>query len=435
LPEDPTVPTIAAAAPPPAATSPTVRELVAATPADRDRVVDLLRGLSILVVAVGHWLLAVVTLGPDGQLTGGNALAEVPLLQRATWLFQVMPLFFLVGGYANAVSWRSTRRRGTTYADWLAARVRRLVGPTTVFVGAWSLLALLLGGAGVAADGLSVAARLVAVPLWFLAVYVVVIAVAPAMLWLHARAGLAVPVVLVAAAATVDALHRGGTPAVGWLNFALVWLTPQQLGFAWADGRLTSRRRTAGTLVAGGLAALVLLTTVGPYPVSMVGVPGATASNNSPPTVALVALTVLQLGLVLLLRPAANRWLSRPRVWAAVVVVNARAMTVFLWHLTALVVVAAAVVPTGLFGDAVPGTPTGGCDARCGWPCWRSPWRRSSPPSAASSDGVPRPPRGTRRHACWPASPPCASPSPAWPHTASGWRASRWGCRCRPSPA
>lgn len=344
----------------PAATArpaPSLSDLAAATPDSRDRFVDLLRGVSILVVALGHWLLAVVTVGPDGAITGGNALTDVPALRGATWVFQVMPLFFLVGGYANAVSWRSAQAKGTAYGTWLAGRVQRLVGPTTVFVAVWTVLAALLAVTGAAPAGaVALAAQLVAVPLWFLAVYVIVVAVAPTMLALHERFGLAVPLTLALAAAGVDALHRAGVPVVGWANFPIVWLVPQQLGFAWADGRLT-RVRTSAWLAAGlGLTGLLLLTTVGPYPVSMVGVPGAASTNNSPPTVALVALTVLQLGLALLVRPAANRWLARPRVWTAVIAINARAMTVFLWHLTALVAVAAVVVPTGVFGDHAAGT-------------------------------------------------------------------------------
>ncbi len=346
--------------------APSLAALAAATPDSRERFIDLLRGLSILVVALGHWLLAVVTVGPDGALAGDNALRDVPVLRGATWLFQVMPLFFLVGGYANAVSWRSARRRGTPYGTWLAGRVQRLLGPTTVFVAVWTVVAAGLAVAGVAGGALTLGARLVAVPLWFLAVYVVVIAVAPAMLRLHERYGLVVPLALAGAAAVIDALVRAGVPLVGWANFALVWLVPQQLGFAWVDGRLTRRRATAGVVAALGLGALVVLTTVGPYPVSMVGVPGAASTNNSPPTVALVALTVLQLGLALLVRPAADRWLARPRVWTAVIAVNARAMTLFLWHLTALVLVAVTVVPTGILGDHAAGS-TGWWLTRPAW--------------------------------------------------------------------
>lgn len=76
----------------------TASEIDAATPADRDRWVDTLRVGSLLVVILGHWLMVAIT--PAGQIT--NALAVVPALQPLTWLLQVMPLFFLVGGVAHA---------------------------------------------------------------------------------------------------------------------------------------------------------------------------------------------------------------------------------------------------------------------------------------------------------------------------------------------
>lgn len=330
--------------------------LAEATPADRDRYLDLLRAISIAVVALGHWLLAVVRVGPDGTLVGSNALSEVPSLHLLTWAFQVMPLFFLVGGYANARSWAAARRDGTGYAAWMSGRLRRLARPTTVFVGVWSVAAVVLRLAGVPGADVRLGAGLVAVPLWFVAVYALLVALAPAMSALHRRAGWWVPVGLTAAVAAVDLAHLHGVPVVGWANFVFVWLLPQQLGFLWAEGRLERGRRVALATAAAGLLLLVLLTTVGGYPVSMVGVPGAARSNNSPPTLALIALTVWQLGAALLLAPSARRWLQRRRVWMAVIAANARAMTLFLWHLSALVVVSVTVVPQGWLGDPAPGT-------------------------------------------------------------------------------
>src|SRR5439155_22100917 len=96
------------------------------------------------------------------------------------------------------------------------------------------------------------------------------------------------------------------------------------------------RRRPAAMLAAGGLAAAVALTAFGPYPVSMVGMPGDRVSNMSPPTLALLAHAAWLTGLVLLLREPVSRWLRRPRGWVHLVTANGLAMTVFLWHLTAL---------------------------------------------------------------------------------------------------
>jgi hypothetical protein len=80
----------------------------------------------------------------------------------------------------------------------------------------------------------------------------------------------------------------------------------------------------------------------------MVGLPGARISNMSPPTLCLVALTGLQVCLVMLVRPAAQRWLTRERVWTAVVAGNGVIMTIFLWHLTALLIALSALHAFGV---------------------------------------------------------------------------------------
>ncbi len=61
------------------------------------------------------------------------------------------------------------------------------------------------------------------------------------------------------------------------------------------------------------MTALALLTTIGSYPRSMGGVPGEAFSNMGPPTVCILALTLLQVGLVLLFRARVTAWLDRPR--------------------------------------------------------------------------------------------------------------------------
>jgi hypothetical protein len=73
---------------------------VAATPAGRDRTVDLMRAVSIAVVVLWHWA-GSVTHRRDGEIVMPNPIDQVPLLWLATWVGQVMPVFFLVGGFAN----------------------------------------------------------------------------------------------------------------------------------------------------------------------------------------------------------------------------------------------------------------------------------------------------------------------------------------------
>ncbi|MCH7909792.1 MAG: acyltransferase family protein, partial [Candidatus Hydrogenedentes bacterium] len=104
------------------------KDLAAQTPTDRNRYVDFLRAISILVVITGHWLIAAPHYH-DGSLTLSDLLVFQPNAQWLTWLFQVMPIFFIVGGYANAVSLESARKREVGYADWLAGRLTRLVTP------------------------------------------------------------------------------------------------------------------------------------------------------------------------------------------------------------------------------------------------------------------------------------------------------------------
>jgi hypothetical protein len=101
-------------------------------------------------------------------------------------------------------------------------------------------------------------------------------------------------------------------------------------------------------MLAGGIATLVTLVTWFDYPVSMITLSKADRSNAFPPSLALLALGVAQTGLVLLLESAVNRWLERPRVWLAVAVSNSMIMTFYLWNMSAVVLTAVLVFPTGI---------------------------------------------------------------------------------------
>jgi hypothetical protein len=79
----------------------------------------------------------------------------------------------------------------------------------------------------------------------------------------------------------------------------------------------------------------------------MVGLPGQ-LSNMSPPTACIMVLTVAQLGALLAVRAPVERWLHRPGPWRATITINVVIMTIFLWHLTALVAAGAALVGLGL---------------------------------------------------------------------------------------
>ncbi|WP_433540096.1 acyltransferase family protein [Streptosporangium sandarakinum] len=335
------------------------------TPPHRDRHLDLLRAVAIAAVVLGHWLAVVVTY--HGGFGGDTVLAVLPWARPLTWAFQVMPVFFLVGGFVNAASLDSYRRRGGTATGWFLGRTDRLIRPTTALLltlSAAALLALLLGaGEGTVAT----AVWLAVMPLWFLVAYLAVVLLTPVMLALHRRAGLTVPVVLAALVGLGDVVRiRSGPPLLGQAGFLFAWLAIHQLGIAWREGALPARRTVALPMAAGGLAALVLLTVAGPYPISMVAAPGERLQNTSPPTLALLALATAQAGLALLLHDPADRWLRRARPWTVVVGVNSVIMTVFLWHLTAVVIAAVALYPTGL----LPQPPAGSAP----WLLLRLPW-------------------------------------------------------------
>lgn len=326
--------------------------LAAATPASRDRYVDFLRAFSISVVVLGHWLMAVVSFGPSG-FRAGNALAFMPWLQPLTWVLQVMPVFFLVGGFAHLVTYDANKRRGGRYVHFVHGRLARLLRPVGVLLAVWVPLTLLLDASSVSSTVVRPVTKLVVQLLWFLGVYVVVVALAPLTLAAHRRWGWRVPVSFGLCAVAVDAVAFGmDVSGLRWVNILPVWLLAHQLGYFYRS----ISRRSALAMAVGGLSALVALTAVGPYPTSMVGMPGERISNMAPPTVCIVALTVWLTGLVVLARPVVTRWLERPRVWTSVVALNGVIMTVFLWHLTALLLAVFVLLPRGLFPQPAVGS-------------------------------------------------------------------------------
>ncbi|MCW4601958.1 acyltransferase [Janibacter hoylei] len=312
----------------------TISRLAAATPDTRNRVVDLYRAVAIGVVVLGHWLMAAVVVR-DGELAMANTLDLVPPLQGLTWVLQVMPLFFLVGGYANATSWRSARAKGDTWATWQRARLRRLMTPVLPLLIAWLAICSVGVAAGVSPDLLRTASQSALVPTWFLAAYVLVVAVAPVTLALWERYGWWSFVGGMAVAAVVDLVSIStGSILVGFLNYLFVWASVHQLGYAWRDGALDGARRRLA-LSALGLAAVSALVWVGPYPVGMVGT-GQPVENSYPARVTLLFLGMFQIGLALLAERRLQAWLQRPAAWRATIAVNARIMTLYLWHMTAM---------------------------------------------------------------------------------------------------
>lgn len=314
------------------------RDMASQAPPERNRYVDFLRALSILAVVSGHWLVAAPYM-QDGAVVGGHLLGILPWTQWLTWGFQVMPLFFLVGGFSNGVSWAATKREGRGYAQWFGSRVQRLINPVLPLFLIWTVFAAFGTALGVERKIVALAAQLALIPVWFLSVYLIISALVPWTYALWTRFGLASFWGFVAGAIAVEIAAVGfHVLTVNFVNFAFVWLAIHQLGYAWNAGHFADKRK-ALVWAAGGLVALCLLVGYGPYPVAMIGVPGSGLSNSMPPTIALLALGISQTGLALALENHGRRMLDRLSVWTGVVLVNGMIMTIYLWHLTAFVLV------------------------------------------------------------------------------------------------
>lgn len=300
----------------------------------RDSAVDLIRALAIAGVVVLHSLMVGVTLAPDGPVftnAGDVGYWIVPV----SWVMQVMPMFFVVGGFAGITALRAQRRRGQDGTAFAVARVRRLLIPAIASVGTVGLLLALLSDAGLAPGLVDLAGFRYGQPLWFLGVFLVLQALLPAMVRLHERAPLRTLTALAAVSVVVDiARVISGSDGIGYVNLLFVWLTMQQLGFLLADGRidaLSSRTRIAAASVA--LALLLVSFVTGFHSPDLI-------ANTNPPTTALLLVGVIQTAMFSLFKSKLTAFADRRPVAAFTRFMSARAMTVYLWHMPVLLTLA-----------------------------------------------------------------------------------------------
>jgi peptidoglycan/LPS O-acetylase OafA/YrhL len=303
----------------------------------RDDSIDAVRATLLVTVVALHAMMVGVSVGAAGPVLE-NALENRRWFAPVSWVVQVMPLFFIVGGFSSINQWRGMRSRGATRSAYVRARIERLVRPAIALVAVVGAALLVITLAGVPADIVATAGYRIGQPLWFLGVYILCSALVPVMVLAHERAAVATPLVLLAAVVAVDAARlTSGVQAVGLVNLLFVWLLVQQLGFWLADGAVDRMgRRTRGAVLVGALLVLAVLTT-GPYPADMF-------VNLNPPTACLVVLGVAQLMVFSLLRHrfvALAGWTPAGRVIA---VLGRRGMTVYLWNLPVLIALAAALL-------------------------------------------------------------------------------------------
>lgn len=332
-------------------------------PATRDTGIDLVRALCLLAILVLHGLQVSATVG-----------ASVPALEYATrgaawyppvtWILQVMPVFFVIGGFAGLAAHRRSLARGGTATGFVAGRVHRLLLPAVVTIGAVGLGLALLPGTGLPAELIGKIGLRYSEPLWFLGVFLACQALLPAQLAAHERAPWSLLAALAAAAVGVDVLRGAtGLDAIGYANLAFVWLALQQLGFLLAEGRLdrlpVAVRRTAGI---AAVALLVLVVAMGGWPADLI-------AHMNPPTTALLLVGLAQTLLISLLRAPLTALSTRPRVAAFTRFVTAHSMTIYLWNLPVLLLAAGATAQLAMLGDGVLPAPSS-----LGWWVTRPAW-------------------------------------------------------------
>lgn len=308
------------------------------TPSTRNRFVDFLRVFSVFSVVLGHWLIVTGVYKKSGFLST-DLLSFRPETSWLTWILQVMPVFFIVGGYSNSVSWKAYQKEERKFEDWLSDRLRRLIWPTFPLVTLWVIFIYMSRTFSLDPYLLESGANFALQPVWFLAVYLVIIIFTPIAIKFWHKAGIWSFWVMVAAGIAVDVLRRGfGYENIAWLNYIFIWLALHQLGIAWQFGWFQEQWKRAVFAIAG-FVILVLLVKYDLYPYSMVNIPGEKFGNLFPPNFTMIALGAFQGGGLLLLEDRVNNWLQNVKAWAAIVLLNGMGMTIFLWHVTVNILV------------------------------------------------------------------------------------------------
>jgi hypothetical protein len=302
----------------------------------RNWTIDVARIVSLVIVMLLHWLSERVTVR-EGTFNVDPDLHGT-WIWTLTWLLQIMPLFFLCGGFVNTRVIDRCRAQGLSYGEYLGLRARRLTTPVIALIGVIVPLTVVL--AMVSERAARALAIVVGRPLWFLAVYLLAAAVAPGAVWLHDRSPLLAPTLLAACALSVDLLRFAGhDERYVEANVVFVWLFCHQLGVLHARG--TPHCRDSTVIGLGVLAAVLiwLLVTRGPYPPTAVGLADAPVSNLAPPTTVMCLLGVAQLALMTVLARHTAGWEPHGRVRAFIGTTNALLMIIYLWHVPVLTAV------------------------------------------------------------------------------------------------
>lgn len=298
-------------------------------PLGRDGTIDAIRTLCLLVVVVLHALMVGIE-NSSGALVTSVAMDGQPWFAPLTWVLQVMPLFFIAGGFAALSQWRQMQVRGEHWTTYVVTRTRRLVIPAAAMI-AISAIGIAVARAAGLSDTLAVeAGHRIAQPLWFLAVYIGASALVPAMARFHTMAPARTVAALVSGIVAVDVTRIvTGIDGIGYANLLFVWLFAQQLGFFARDWRrdlLAASRRTPALVLVASIIAMVILMTTGFWSTDLI-------ANLNPPTILIALLAVVHLCALRLAKPALDRSFAHVAVAKLVRSMNPAAMTVYLWHM------------------------------------------------------------------------------------------------------
>ena len=316
-----------------AALFPSPAEVEANTPATRDRAIDVIRIVSLVGVVVGHTIMATSTLR-DGVFIWSNLLTASPVFQALTWVFQIMPLFFFAGVAASIESWKP----GTSWGNWLMRRCTRLYRPVFYYLAFW-WVALALLSTVLPEHVYEPVAGISIQLLWFLCAYVLVLATVPLLARITTTGRLVAAVAgTYTFVAVVDAIRINvdGWSAAAYLNM-VVWVIPGMFGVAYRRRLLAGR--AALTVGVAMLAVNVALLVLGPYELSLVGTETQHLKNMTPPSLLLAGHAIMMCAFAIAAAPAIARWAHRPRVWWLAAIGNSGVMTLYLWHIPALLAV------------------------------------------------------------------------------------------------
>jgi len=322
----------------------------------RNHLIDLARAMSVFVVVTFHCLLYTIVVVDSVPQMVPWAPHPHASWWTASWFIMIIPLFFIAGGFAHAFVIDRLRSQGRTYTYYLASRARRLVGPLLLFVGFCTVLSTLAAWFYSAPVSIALSVQFAQL-LWFIAVYLVIVGVAPLMVRLHDRWGVLPMAALAAAAVAVDAWSfAAGQPEVRYLNLLTVWPLCHQLGIAYHRGWFRTGPVWTAWAVLGAAVLLIPVLIFGfGYPASSIGLGDIPIANVLPPTAAMIVLGCGQAAaLGLLERAGVARRLSS-RVERGLSVGNALAVTTYLWHIPCIVLAGGALVGlTRLMPSAAP---------------------------------------------------------------------------------